>query len=190
MLVTTLSDRQADTQLPVVAMAALATEPVHVVATYPSGVSDGIAAPGNATVHRFVPPGVVLDRAVAAITHGGMGSTQKAFACGVPVCVVPYGRDQFEVARRVEVARCGNRLTAKKLSPARLKVKALEAMSMTTGAQRVADEFKSNRRRRPRRRLDRATTPGCPALKGLPAVAANTGASHGPQRFKTKPALS
>jgi hypothetical protein len=32
-LVTTSSDRQADTQLPVVAMAALATEPVHVVAT-------------------------------------------------------------------------------------------------------------------------------------------------------------
>jgi UDP:flavonoid glycosyltransferase YjiC (YdhE family) len=106
-------------------------------------VPDGIAVPGNATVHRFVPHGVVLDRAVAAITHGGMGSTQKALARGVEVCVVPYGRDQFEVARRVEVARCGTRLTAKKLSPARLKVKVLEAMSMTTGAQRVADEFKA-----------------------------------------------
>jgi len=53
-LVTTSSDRQADTQLPVVAMAALATEPVHVVATYPSGVTDGIAVPGNATVHPAI----------------------------------------------------------------------------------------------------------------------------------------
>jgi UDP:flavonoid glycosyltransferase YjiC (YdhE family) len=53
------------------------------------------------------------------------------------------GRDQFEVARRVEVARCGTRLTAKKLSPAGLKVQVLETMSMTTGAQRVADEFKA-----------------------------------------------
>jgi hypothetical protein len=30
-----------------------------------------------------------------------LGTTQKALARGVPVCVVPHGRDQFEVARRV-----------------------------------------------------------------------------------------
>ena len=29
-----------------------------------------------------------------------MGATQKALAHGVPVCAVPFGRDQFEVARR------------------------------------------------------------------------------------------
>ncbi len=124
-------------------MAALADEPVHVVATYPSGVPDGIAPPRNATVQNFVPHGMVLDRAVCAITHGGMGATQKALARGVPVCVVPHGRDQFEVARRVEVARCGTRLAAKKLTPARLKSKVLQAMSMTAGARRVADGFEA-----------------------------------------------
>ena len=36
-----------------------------------------------------------------AVTHGGIGATQKALARGVPVCVVPFGHDQFEVARRV-----------------------------------------------------------------------------------------
>ncbi|MGB8501703.1 glycosyltransferase [Mycobacterium sp.] len=142
-LVTTSSDRQADSQLPIAAMAALADEPVHVVATYPFGVPDGIAAPRNTTVQKFVPHGMVLDRAVCAITHGGMGTTQKALARGVPVCVVPHGRDQFEVARRVEVSRSGTRLPAKKLTPARLKSKVLQAMSMTAGAKRVADGFEA-----------------------------------------------
>ena len=50
-------------------------------------------------------------------------------------------RDQFEVARRVEVARCGTRLPARKLTPARLRSKVFEAMSMVAGAQRVADGF-------------------------------------------------
>jgi UDP:flavonoid glycosyltransferase YjiC (YdhE family) len=57
------------------------------------------------------------------------------------VCVVPFGRDQFEVARRVEVSRSGTRLPAKKLTPSRLKSKVLEAMSMVEGARRVAAGF-------------------------------------------------
>lgn len=140
-LVTTSSDRQADAQLPVVAMTALAGEALQVVATYPSGLPDGIVMPANAIAHEFIPHGQVLDRAVVAITHGGMGSTQKALVRGVPVCVMPYGRDQFEVARRVEVSCSGTRLPAKKLDPARLKAKILQAMSMTAGARRVADGF-------------------------------------------------
>jgi UDP:flavonoid glycosyltransferase YjiC (YdhE family) len=54
---------------------------------------------------------------------------------------VPFGRDQFEVARRVEVARCGTRLPAKRLSPARLRAKVHAAMGMTAGAKRVAAGF-------------------------------------------------
>jgi UDP:flavonoid glycosyltransferase YjiC (YdhE family) len=56
---------------------------------------------------------------------------------------VPYGRDQFEVARRAEVARCGTRLPAKKLSPSRLRAKVQEAMTMTDGAKRIADGFEA-----------------------------------------------
>ena len=56
-------------------------------------------------------------------------------------CVVPFGRDQFEVARRVEVARCGTRLPAKKLTAARLSAKVRQAMTMTDGARRVAAGF-------------------------------------------------
>jgi MGT family glycosyltransferase len=140
-LVTTSSEKQADDNLVQTAITALADEPVHVVATMPAGQPDGIATSPNSTVCQFVPHGVVLERAVCAVTHGGMGATQEALARGVPVCVVPYGRDQFEVARRVEVARCGTRLPAKKLSPSRLRTKVREAMTMTAGARRVAVGF-------------------------------------------------
>jgi UDP:flavonoid glycosyltransferase YjiC (YdhE family) len=94
-LVTTSSQEQADSKLVVAAMAALADEPVHVVATLPAGLPRNVIPTPNATVLEFVPHGPVLDRAVCAVTHGGMGATQKALARGVPVCVVPFGRDQF-----------------------------------------------------------------------------------------------
>jgi MGT family glycosyltransferase len=137
-LVSTSSERQADIDMARMALTALADEPVHVVATFPAGVPEGITVPANATVREFVAHSVVLDRAACAITHGGMGVTQKALVRGVPVCVVPQGRDQFEVARRVEVAECGTRLLPKDLTPARLREKVLQAMTMTEGARRVA----------------------------------------------------
>ncbi|HEY1442781.1 MAG TPA: nucleotide disphospho-sugar-binding domain-containing protein [Mycobacterium sp.] len=140
-LVTTSSQQQADEKLVKTAITALADEPVHVVATLPAGLPPDITLTPNATVVQFVPHGPVLDRAVCAITHGGMGGTQKALARGVPVCVVPFGRDQFEVARRVEVARCGTRLPAKKLTAKRLSTKVQQAMTITAGARLVAGGF-------------------------------------------------
>jgi UDP:flavonoid glycosyltransferase YjiC (YdhE family) len=92
-------------------------------------------------VERFVPHAAVLDRAVCAVTHGGMGATQKALARGVPVCAVPFGRDQFEVARRVEVSGAGTRLPAGRLNLRRLRLKVLEALTKTAGAKRVAEGF-------------------------------------------------
>jgi UDP:flavonoid glycosyltransferase YjiC (YdhE family) len=83
----------------------------------------------------------VLDRAACAVTHGGMGATQKALARGVPVCVVPFGRDQLEVARRVQVAGAGTRLPAKRLRPDRLRAKVREAMRLREGARRVQEAF-------------------------------------------------
>jgi UDP:flavonoid glycosyltransferase YjiC (YdhE family) len=59
----------------------------------------------------------------------------------VPVCAVPFGRDQFEVARRVEIAGAGSRLPARRLTPDRLRLKVLEALTKTAGAKRVAEGF-------------------------------------------------
>jgi MGT family glycosyltransferase len=137
-LVNTSSLRQGDEALGRIALRALADEDVHVVATFPAGVPAGLPRPENATVCRFVPHAAILAHASCAITHGGMGTTLKALDRGVPVCVVPFARDQAEVARRVEMARCGTRLTAKKLTAARLRAKVRKAMTMADGAQRVA----------------------------------------------------
>ncbi len=140
-LVSTSSVRQADTVLGVTALQALAGEPVHVIATFPAGVPAGVPMPPNATVRQFVSHDAVLEHSVCAVTHGGMGTTVRALDRGVPVCVVPFARDQAEVARRVEVARCGTRLVAKRLTAAGLHAKVREAMTLTDGAARVAAGF-------------------------------------------------
>jgi UDP:flavonoid glycosyltransferase YjiC (YdhE family) len=142
-LVTTSSEFQDDGQLVRAALEALAGEPLHVVATLPAADIAGVDAPANARLLSFVPHGPILARAACAVTHGGMGATQKALARGVPVCVVPFGRDQFEVARRVEVAGAGARLPAKRLSPKRLRAAVNDAISRTDGARRVADSYRS-----------------------------------------------
>ncbi len=140
-LVTTSSERQDDADLVRTAVAALADDPVHVVATLPAAPDDETDYGPHVTIRRFVDHDLVLAQAVCAVTHGGMGGTQRALARGVPVCVVPYGRDQFEVARRAKVARCGTRLPARRLSVPRLRCKIHEAMTMGAGAVRVAEGF-------------------------------------------------
>ena len=140
-LVTTSSEFQNDARLVDVALEALADDPVTVVATLPAGDPAARRAPANAYVERFIPHRPVLERAACAITHAGMGATQKALAHGVPVCAVPFGRDQLEVARRVEVAGAGTRLPAKRLRPDRLRAKVHEAIQMRDGARRIQQAF-------------------------------------------------
>ena len=140
-LVTTSSEFQDDGRLVRTALEALADEDVEVVATLPAADAKGIPVPSNARVEPFIPHGPLLDRAACAVTHGGMGATQKAIARGVPVCAVPFGRDQLEVARRVEVSGAGTRLPARKLTPERLRAKVREAMARRAGAERIARAF-------------------------------------------------
>ena len=141
-LVTTSSEFQNDGRLVAVALEALAGEDVHVVATMPSASTAGISAPANAHVVPFLPHGQILDRAVCAVTHGGMGGTQKALARGVPVCAVPFGRDQLEVARRVELCGAGTRLPASKLRPDRLRDAVRRAIECKSGAERAARAYR------------------------------------------------
>lgn len=140
-LVTTSSEFQDDGRLVTTALDALADEPLHVVATLPSADPTAFARRPNAHVLPFVPHGPLLERAACVVTHGGMGATQKALAAGVPVCAVPFGRDQLEVARRVVVAGAGTRLNARRLRPDRLREQVLAAMEMRSGARRIARAF-------------------------------------------------
>ncbi|MHC6230088.1 glycosyltransferase [Arthrobacter sp. MMS24-T111] len=149
-LVTTSSEYQADEAIVRTALAGLAGEPFTVVATLPAAQAGSAGAakaagmdrfgplPANARLEHFVPHGTVLDRAAVAITHGGMGATQKALSKGVPVVVVPFGRDQHEVAARVVAADAGVRLGRKNLTPERLRAAVYRALGKAPGARQVA----------------------------------------------------
>jgi MGT family glycosyltransferase len=142
-LVTTSSEFQDDGQLVTAALEALADKPVQVVATVPAGNPSDFEIPANARVEKFIPHSALLDQAICAVTHGGMGATQKALARGVPVCAVPFGRDQKEVARRVEVSGCGTQLKLKRLNPNALRKKIDQAIECKPGAERIAAAFEA-----------------------------------------------
>jgi UDP:flavonoid glycosyltransferase YjiC (YdhE family) len=72
-----------------------------------------------------------------------MGVTQKALGCGVPVVAVPFGRDQPEVARRVEVAGAGVRLPRNRLRPDTLRAAVAAAMDRRDGAAAVAAGYRA-----------------------------------------------
>jgi UDP:flavonoid glycosyltransferase YjiC (YdhE family) len=72
-----------------------------------------------------------------------MGITQKALAAAVPVVVVPFGRDQLEVARHVVVARAGVRIAPKRLSAQRIRRAVRTARTMRAGAEKVAQGFRA-----------------------------------------------
>jgi MGT family glycosyltransferase len=140
-LVSTSSEFQNDARLVHAALEGLAGEPFTVVATAPTGDRARFHLPANARLAGFIPHGPLLERAVCAVTHGGMGATQKALVRGVPVCAVPFGRDQFEVSRRVEVSGAGTRLPARRLRPDRIRDGVRAAIGCAPGAARVAAGF-------------------------------------------------
>jgi MGT family glycosyltransferase len=142
-LVTCSTEFQNDGRLVEVALDALAGEPVRVVATTASVDPATLRAPANARVERFLPHGPLLEEAACVVCHGGMGITQKALSAGVPVCVVPFGRDQLEVARHVQEAGAGSRLVPRRLTPERLRRAVREAMGCVPGALRVAEGFRN-----------------------------------------------
>jgi UDP:flavonoid glycosyltransferase YjiC (YdhE family) len=116
-LVTCSTEFQNDGKLVRAALEALAEEEVNIVVTTAGVDPSSFTPPPNARIERFVPHSPLLERASCVVCHGGMGITQKALSAGVPVCVVPFGRDQFDVARHVEVADAGTRLPASRLRP-------------------------------------------------------------------------
>jgi UDP:flavonoid glycosyltransferase YjiC (YdhE family) len=114
-----------------------------VIATLPSNDPAALRVPPNARAERFVPHGPILARASVAITHGGMGVTQKALAAGVPVVAVPFGRDQPEVARRLEVAGAGVRLPRARLRPETLRDAVHAALNRRDDARAVAAGYQA-----------------------------------------------
>jgi MGT family glycosyltransferase len=140
-LVTCSTERQRDKRLLHVALEALPTSGMSVIATTAAHDPDAFHAPPGSRVVRFLAHEAILQRAACVVCHGGMGITQKALAAGVPVVVVPFGRDQLETARRVEFAGAGVRLSPRRLTPARLAQAVREAIELREGARRVSRAY-------------------------------------------------
>lgn len=140
-LVTLSTEFQGDGKLASVALEALAGEDVEVVVTTAAIDPAGFSAPPNARVERFLDHAALLPHAACVVCHGGMGITQRALAAGVPVCVVPFGRDQLEVAGHVTWCDAGTRLAPARLRPERLRAAVRQAMDKRAGAEAVAAGF-------------------------------------------------
>jgi MGT family glycosyltransferase len=74
---------------------ALATLPVRALVTLGPTISPAeLNAPDNVQVVPSAPHGEVMKQASLVITHGGFGTLAKALVNGLPLLVMPMGRDQ------------------------------------------------------------------------------------------------
>ena len=86
------------------------------------------------------PHAAVLPHTAAVVTHGGHGTVMKALAAGVPMVVMPMGRDQPENATRVLAAGAGVRIK-QSASPEKIAAAVREVLgdeSYRAAAQRLA----------------------------------------------------
>ena len=93
-----------EVQLAEAVLEALSDQNVRVLLTIPNEelqarIDD---VPSNARVEGYVPHSEVLRQASLFIGHSGHGSVMKAIYHGVPMVLVPWGRDQPGVAARAD----------------------------------------------------------------------------------------
>lgn len=119
---------------------AMATLPVRaVITTGPALKPDVLRASENVTVLPSAPHNEVLKHASLVITHGGHGTVIKTLAAGVPLVVLPHGRDQADNAARVTARGAGMaiRRTATSEAIANAVVRVLDDPSYQDGARRL-----------------------------------------------------
>jgi MGT family glycosyltransferase len=121
---------------------ALGTLPVRgLVTTGPALAPDVVTPPPNVAVTSSAPHAEVLKHARAVVTHGGHGTVVKALAAGVPMVVMPHGRDQKDNGVRVRARRAG--LVVSRNASSRRVAAAVRAVlddpSYRQGAQRLGD---------------------------------------------------
>lgn len=120
---------------------ALGRLPVRGLVTLGNVLDLTTTAPPNVTVIRAAPHSAVLPNASVVVCHGGHGTVMKALAHGLPIVVMPFGRDQKDNGARVEVAGAGIALSPSsntgRIANAIRRV--LEEPAFRSGAQRMAE---------------------------------------------------
>ena len=106
-----------------------------------------VQPPANVTVVPWARHADVVPHCAAVVTHGGHGTVMKALEAGVPLVVVPLGRDQPDNAARVTHVGAGIQVKGKpnadKLEAALRTV--LDDPSYGAAAGRMADRLAEER---------------------------------------------
>ena len=141
-LVSVSTEFQEDGAIIETALSALRDEPGSMIVTTAALDPERFSMPHyRVRITRFLPHTHVITKVDLVITHGGMGTTQRALAAGVPVCVIPWGRDQNETARRAEICGAGIMIPRSKLSVEGLRSAARDALTRKAAAAKIAAAF-------------------------------------------------
>jgi UDP:flavonoid glycosyltransferase YjiC (YdhE family) len=132
----------SDNHLVRTALAALADEPVRVVATTNRvAPQHPIEVPANALLVDWLSYSQLMPAASLVISHGGHGTVARALGAGTPVLICPIIGDMSETAMRVAWAGAGLSLPWRLCRPTPLKWAArrlLQEPRFTAKAQEIA----------------------------------------------------
>jgi UDP:flavonoid glycosyltransferase YjiC (YdhE family) len=107
-LVAPSTAHDSDNHLVRTALAALAEEPVRVVATTNRVAPQRpIEVPANARLVEWLSYSQLMPAAAAIVSHGGHGTVARALGAGTPILVCPIIGDMSETAMRVDWAGAG-----------------------------------------------------------------------------------
>ena len=147
-LVAPSTAHDSDNHLVRTALAALAEEPVRVVATTNRVVpQQPIEVPANAVLVEWLSYSQLMPAASLVISHGGHGTVARALSAGTPVLVCPIIGDMSETAMRVAWAKCGLSLPWRLCKPAPLRWatrRLLEDQSFAARARELETWAKAN----------------------------------------------
>jgi UDP:flavonoid glycosyltransferase YjiC (YdhE family) len=147
-LVAPSTAHDSDNRLVRTALAALAEEPVRVVATTNRVTpQDPIDVPANARLVEWLSYSQLMPAAAAIVSHGGHGTVARALGAGTPVLVCPIIGDMSETAMRVDWAGGGLSLPWRLCRPAPLRWalrRLLDEPSFTAKAKEIAAWGRAN----------------------------------------------
>lgn len=122
------------------ALAALADEPVRVVATTNRvRPQRPIEVPGNAVLVEWLSYSQLMPAASLVISHGGHGTVARALGAGTPVLICPFIGDMSETAMRVAWAKAGLSLPWRLCKPAPLRWAVRRLVQEPSFARRAAE---------------------------------------------------
>jgi UDP:flavonoid glycosyltransferase YjiC (YdhE family) len=122
------------------ALAALADEPVRVVATTNRVVPQSpIEVPANAILVDWLSYSQLMPAASLVVSHGGHGTVARALGSGTPVLICPIIGDMSETAMRVSWAGCGLSLPWRLCKPAPLRWAARRLLGDPSFARRAGE---------------------------------------------------